>query len=101
VTSFSRQALAAAKQAAPHWPRGFVTDIWQDDWREVVALHDCSTIHVGHRALDAASVKEAIAHDIDVLAYVIDDPAVAHQMWDYGVAAIFSDRPDNHVSPIE
>jgi len=94
VTSFSRRALVAAQRVAPHWPRGFVTDIWQDDWRQVVQDTACSTIHVGARALDEASIKQARELGLAVLAYVVDDPEQAHHLWRWGVASVFSDRPD-------
>lgn len=94
VSSFSRPALAAAQRLAPHWPRGFVADIWLPDWRSVIAEFGCSTIHIGQAALSEATVREARGIGLQVLGYVVDDPLVAHQMWGWGVSSLFSDRPD-------
>lgn len=94
VTSFSREALRAAQRCAPDWPRGFVMDIWLPDWREVARDFACSTLHVGAKALTAETIAEAKKMGLSVLGYVVDDPALAHQLWDWGVSSLFSDRAE-------
>jgi glycerophosphoryl diester phosphodiesterase len=94
VTSFSRQALAAAREAAPEWPRGLVSDHWPKDLAEVARQFACSTIHVAEGSVDEAKVRQARELGLEVLVYVVDDPRRAHQLWQWGVASVFSDRPE-------
>jgi glycerophosphoryl diester phosphodiesterase len=94
VTSFSRAAVAAAGRCAPDWPRGLVSHDWPDDWREFCAEHDCATLHVAAQSIDERRVALAREAGLAVLAYVVDDRAMAHQLWRWGVLSVFSDRPE-------
>jgi glycerophosphoryl diester phosphodiesterase len=94
VTSFSRAALKASREVAPHWPRGLVSDYWPKDLAEAVQQYGLSTIHVAVSAVDVAKVREAKDLGLEVLVYVVDEPKLAHQLFESGVASVFSDRPD-------
>jgi glycerophosphoryl diester phosphodiesterase len=94
VTSFSRLAVAAAHRLAPHWPRGWVTDSWDADWREVCGTLACDSLHVQVTELSETRVAAAKRSGLAVLGYVVDDPEVAHQLWGWGVDSVFSDRPE-------
>jgi glycerophosphoryl diester phosphodiesterase len=94
VTSFSRVAVRAAQRFAPDWPRGLVSDLWPEDWREFCAKTDCATLHVPAYQVTQARVQEVNEAGIQVLAYVVDESELAHQLWDWGVSSVFSDRPD-------
>jgi len=94
VTSFSRLALAAAREVAPDWPRGLVSHSWPRDLAEAARRYDCSTVHVAASDVDEGKVRAARNLGLEVLSYVVDDPLQAHQLWQWGVASVFSDRPE-------
>ena len=94
VTSFSRKAIEASRRFAPDWPRGLVADAPPPDWREFLGREKCASLHVRTASLDEAKVREIKQAGYAVLAWVVDEPATAHQLWNWGVDSIFSDRPE-------
>jgi len=91
VTSFSRSAIEVARKAAPHWPRGLVSDSWPEDWREI---DGCATLHILHTSLTPERVAMAKEAGLAVLAYTINEPETAAKLWEWGVDSVFSDRPE-------
>lgn len=94
VTSFSRSAIETARRVAPHWPRGLVSDPWPEDWKTICAREGCATLHILHRSLTKDRVAMAKDAGLAVLAYTVDDPEVANQLWEWGVDSVFADRPE-------
>lgn len=94
VSSFRRDALAAAMRAAPDWPRGLIAETLPGDWREAVAELECRTVHLNQRRLTAKAVKAVRDAGLGVLAYTVNDALRARTLWGWGVAAVFSDRPE-------
>ena len=93
VSSFSRRALAAAAAAAPEWRRGLLVARLPADWRRAAERLGCVALHADHRRLDAACVAEIRDTGLEVLAYTVNDAERAKRLWDWGVAAVFSDDP--------
>lgn len=94
VSSFSAAALAAAAEAAPHWPRGLLVETVPPDWRERAAASGCIAVHASHAELAAATVGEIKHAGYAVLAYTVNSRARAETLWRWGVASVFTDRPD-------
>lgn len=94
VTSFSRKAIERAKQVAPDWPRGLVSDPWPEDWREVCVRDGCATLHILHTSLTEDRVAAAKEAGLSVLAYTVNEPETAARLWEWGVDSVFSDRPE-------
>ncbi|NBC95169.1 MAG: glycerophosphodiester phosphodiesterase [Deinococcus-Thermus bacterium] len=94
ISSFSREALIAAKAAAPDWPRGWLVDERPDHWREIVAEVDPATIHVNHANQTRESVADYKAGGHPVLVYTVNDPDRAAELLALGVDAVITDRPD-------
>jgi glycerophosphoryl diester phosphodiesterase len=94
VTSFSRKSIEVAQKAAPHWPRGLVSDPWPEDWQEVCRHYDCASLHVLHSNLTPERVVQAKEAGLKVLAYTVNDVELARRLWDWGVDSVFSDRPE-------
>jgi glycerophosphoryl diester phosphodiesterase len=91
VSSFSRQALAAAKEVAPHWPRGMLFDRLPEDWREVAKELAVTSLNASHRHLTRTQVMEIRGAGYAVLAYTVNDPGRAEELFSWGVTAIFTD----------
>jgi len=94
VSSFSRAALAAARDLVPDWPRGLLVARLPSDWRDITVGLGCRTVHCDQRHLDADAVAAIREAGLDVLAWTVNDPGKARRLWGWGVAGLFTDVPE-------
>jgi glycerophosphoryl diester phosphodiesterase len=94
ISSFSFDALAAARDAARALPRGLLVGAVPDDWRERTAALDCVSLHADQRKLDARIVAQIKAAGLFILAYTVNEPARARLLGEWGVDSICTDRID-------
>ncbi|MCA1909792.1 MAG: glycerophosphoryl diester phosphodiesterase [Magnetospirillum sp.] len=99
VSSFRRQALAMAQAVAPHWPRGLLYGRLPQGWRRHAEAFDCFSVHLDQRWASAERVARLRDAGLSVLAYTINRQARAEMLWNRGVSAVFSDRPDRLAPP--
>jgi glycerophosphoryl diester phosphodiesterase len=91
-SSFSFEALMAARQAAPRIPRGWLTGrIEPEDWERMKAL-DAVSVHTNHKKLDAASVTRAHDGGYRILAYTVNDAELAESLFRAGLDGLFTDN---------
>lgn len=98
VSSFEIAALEAMQAAAPQWPRGLLLQKLDGDWRGLLDRLGAATLNLDHRPLDRAKTALARAAGRPVLCYTVNDAARARQLFDWGVSAVFTDRPDRLLS---
>jgi len=92
LSSFSFDALMAAKRAVPDLPRGFLTrDIVSADWRRLEDLEALS-VHTDHRTFQGENLGRAHARGLRVLLYTVNDPEKARSYLDEGVDSIVTDN---------
>ena len=94
VSSFLTDALAAMRKAAPQVPRGLLLKLLSRGWAATAQRLGCATLHFDHRRLHAPLVAAITAAGYPVLAYTVNDPARARQLFDWGVTSVFTDAPD-------
>jgi glycerophosphoryl diester phosphodiesterase len=94
LSSFSYDALAAARDAAPSLRRGMLFEEVPADWLRIVRELDCVSLHASHRYLSEPLVAEIRAAGLRVLAYTVNDPARAQELAQWGVDMICTDRID-------
>jgi len=94
VSSFLADAVAAAAALAPAIPRGMLWRKLPRAWRRVAEQLGCATIHCGEAGLIERHAAEVCDAGYPLLAYTVNDPARARQLFDWGVASVFSDAPD-------
>lgn len=94
VSSFNREALAAAREILPAWPRGLLVERVPADWAALAERYGCVALHAHHRALPEATVRAIRARGLAVLAYTVNRSRRAQELWKRGVMAVFSDVPD-------
>lgn len=94
LSSFSRDALAAARDAQPELPRGLLFGAVPADWRAQTQALECLSLHADHRKLDARLVAEIKEAGLFILAYTVNDPQRARMLAQWGVDAICTDRID-------
>jgi glycerophosphoryl diester phosphodiesterase len=94
VSSFEIEALEAMQARAPRWPRGLLLARLEGDWRGLLDRLGAATLNLDHRPLGPADVAAACAAGRPVLCYTVNDARRARALFEWGVAAVFTDRPD-------
>ncbi|WGF86384.1 glycerophosphodiester phosphodiesterase family protein [Marinivivus vitaminiproducens] len=94
VSSFARPCLAAARERAPHLPRGLLAERLPLRWRALMLAYGCATLHLSQRHLDTARVARLRATGVPLLVYTVNDPARARVLIEAGAQAVISDAPD-------
>jgi glycerophosphoryl diester phosphodiesterase len=94
LSSFSIEALAAARVAAPDLPRGWLTDRVPGDWRARLDDLGCVALHTNHRHLTADKVAGIKASGAWLFCYTVNEPARARDLVGWGVDAFCTDRID-------
>ncbi len=92
LSSFSFDALMAAKRVAPELPRGWLASQFTEAEWERLAKLEAVSLHTNHRKLDAANVPRLHERGYRVLAYTVNDATVARQWLDAGVDGLFTDN---------
>ncbi len=95
LSSFSFEALWAARATAPTLPRGMLYDGVPVDWhQQAVETLECASLHINHEQLDQALVNTIKAAGIFILTYTVNELERAHQLLQWGVDSICTDRID-------
>lgn len=91
LSSFSFEALMAAREAAPQLPRGWLTKEFGDaDWERIDALEAVS-LHTDYKKAARIDIDKLHARGLRVMLYTVNDPAVAAELFARGVDGIFTD----------
>lgn len=93
-SSFEREALQAARAAAPDVPRGYLLDRIPPDWQAQLQALGCVALHTNHRHLTrelAAQVKDA---GYWLFCYTVNELSRAQEILAWGVDAFCTDRID-------
>ena len=94
LSSFSMDALAAARDAAPDVPRAWLLDRIPADWQEQARALQAVSINTNHQHLTlelAASIKAA---GFGLFCYTVNDPDRAREILLWGVDGFCTDRID-------
>ena len=92
LSSFSFEALLAAKDAAPELPRGWLVDEFGEaDWDNLTAL-DAVSLHTNHKKFAPQRIAAVQAKGYRVMLYTINDADLAQRYLDAGVDGIFTDN---------
>lgn len=94
VSSFSTEALAAARAVAPNLPLGLLWSRLPEDWPAQLAALDVYSLHCAWNAIDDDALARARALGIPVLCYTVNERPQAEALFRRGASAIFSDRID-------
>lgn len=94
LSSFSIEALLAARDAAPEVPRAWLVDAVPADWASTLRRLDATALHVNARSLTAASAQAIKEAGYGLFCYTVNEPDQAHALRAIGVDAICTDRLD-------
>jgi len=93
-SSFSEQALAAARAVAPALPRALLVEAIPADWRARLQRQECLALHCAASQLQLAQAAEIGAAGYPLACYTVNRPEEAERLFAAGVTAIFTDRLD-------
>ena len=92
LSSFSFEALMAAKEAAPALPRGWLaTELRTEDWARLAAL-DAVSFHTDHRKLAIADIARLHDKGYRVMVYTVNDVAIAEKLIEASIDGLFTDN---------
>ncbi|MEY5099347.1 MAG: hypothetical protein RJA36_2066 [Pseudomonadota bacterium] len=94
LSSFSREALAAARDAAPRLPRGLLLHELDPDWADAARHLDCRAIVCHHPLWTADLVAQVHAAGWRALAYTVNDADEAQRLLGLGLDGLITDRVD-------
>lgn len=101
VSSFALDSLLAARDAAPDWPRGWLFDRRPPDWRITMADLAPAALNFSADRVTAAELADYRDTGLGLLAYTVNDPARALDLFAQGVDGVFSDVPDTILAAVE
>lgn len=94
LSSFKAEALAAARAAAPEFPRAVLIDALADDWPALAEAAGAVGVNTNGRSLSAALAAGIKQAGYLLSVYTINDPAMARDLVALGVDCVITDSPD-------
>jgi len=94
LSSFGREALLAARAAAPDLPRGFLVDDVPENFAAELEELGCVSLHTDHETLTRDKARAVKAAGYWLFCYTVDDPARAREIFGWGVDALCTDKID-------
>lgn len=94
LSSFSQQALAAAREAVPGLPRGLLVKTVPADWLARLRVLGAVSLHVDHTRLSERRARAVKDHGFGLFCYTVNTPGRVHELFDWGVDALCTDRID-------
>ena len=92
LSSFSADALDAARVAVPELPRAWLVERIPDDWREQAMRLGCVALDVKHTPLTEAVVAEVHAAGLRLATWTVNDPARVADLLRWGVDTVITDE---------
>ena len=94
LSSFSFEALMAAKEAVPSLPRGFLVDTIPADWQARLEQLQAVALHTSHKNLTPQLARQVKDAGYGLFCYTVNDAARAAEIMGWGVDAFCTDRID-------
>ncbi|MEO8741323.1 MAG: glycerophosphodiester phosphodiesterase [Casimicrobiaceae bacterium] len=94
LSSFSEEALAAARDAVPELPRALLLERIPADWESRLSHLGCIAIDADFREIDQALVDDAHRAGFKVLTYTPNDPTVIATLSAWRVDVVITDAVD-------
>lgn len=94
LSSFSMEALAAARDAAPDLPRAVLFEEIGSGWEAQARALGAVAIHTDHKGLTAAQARQIKDAGFGLFCYTVNDPVRARTLLGWGVDGMCTDRLD-------
>jgi glycerophosphoryl diester phosphodiesterase len=94
LSSFGREALLAAREAAPDLPRALLVDDVPENFAAELEALGCVGLHTDHETLTREKARAVKDAGFWLFCYTVDEPARAREIFGWGVDALCTDRID-------
>ena len=94
LSSFSIDALAAARSVAPELPRGYLVDKIPGDWRDTMKRLACVALHCNHKSLTEKLAAEIHGAGYSILLWTVNEPSDAQRLLKMGADCLVTDALD-------
>jgi glycerophosphoryl diester phosphodiesterase len=94
LSSFSPQALHAARQADARWPRALLLDALREGWLDEARSLACTAVVTNHRCMDAAVIGALHAAGLRALVYTVNEASEAQRLIALGIDGLITDAVD-------
>jgi glycerophosphoryl diester phosphodiesterase len=94
LSSFSPEALQAAREAVPELPRGWLVDQVPPPWHVEIEAMGCVSLHADQQYLSPELVRSVKASGVWLFCYTVNEPQRARELLGWGVDAFCTDRID-------
>jgi glycerophosphoryl diester phosphodiesterase len=92
LSSFSEEALTAARAAAPELPRALLVNNMPTDWQARLVRHGCVALHINHHDVSREQVQAVHMAGYRITAWTVNDPERAHLLLKWNIDSIFTDE---------
>lgn len=93
ISSSSLDCLDAYRKCKGNFPFGWITDQWRDDVLSVLKSIGAASLHIEFHQLTPERIQIVKKAGYLLLAYTVNNTAIAKQLISQGVDALFSDNP--------
>lgn len=93
ISSFSLTILKWVREYSPTVMMGFLMHEWNADWQPICDALLTASVNVNQEILTPENVELIKATNRKLLAYTVNEPNRAHELFAWGVDAVFSDDP--------
>jgi glycerophosphoryl diester phosphodiesterase len=94
LSSFRPEALLAAQQFAPEWPRALLLESFWDGWQGVADRLEVAALVTRHSLMDAALIERLHGEQRQALVYTVNDAADAQRLLSMGIDGLITDAVD-------
>ena len=98
-SSFRPEALAGARETAPHIPRALLLDTLWPGWLDVALQLGCVAVITNYNVMSAQALGQIHGAAMRGLVYTVNDPAPAAWLQSIGIDGIITDAVDRF-SPV-
>ena len=94
LSSFSVEALEAAKAVAPELPRGYLVDKVPAGWHDTMRRLGCVAVHCNRTSLTDILAAEIHAAGYSILLWTVNEPEEARRLLAMGADCLVTDALD-------
>lgn len=94
LSSFSIDALAAARSVAPELARGYLVSKIPPDWHETMKRLACAALHCNYKSLTETLAAEIHGAGYAILLWTVNDPADGRRLLQLGADCLVTDALD-------
>lgn len=94
LSSFDHAALDTCRTLAPDLPRGYLSEVADEDWVAHARALGCTTLNLLWKNVPPAQVPHLTASGLPLLLWTVNEPEAARAFLAAGVTSIITDYPD-------